>query len=114
MKYFPRGCCDDACDLFAYYLFNEFGIKTVQLNGFIESEDTYHNWLVAEDDIIIDLTIKQFNYFNNYEDMFYFGYSNEFYLNIDRIKQVSHCDITAHKNLNLEYGLILKNIAINT
>lgn len=33
MSHFPAGCCDDSCDLLAYYLYTEYGINTKQRNG---------------------------------------------------------------------------------
>lgn len=110
MSSFPFGCCDDVCDLFAYYLLHNYGIVTIQFNAFIESEDTYHNWLVLEDEIIIDLTIKQFSYFQKYEEFIYYGYEIDFYSNADRIRTVNHCDIYNHKNLYNDYQLIMSKM----
>lgn len=110
MRDFSFGCCDDVCDLFTYFLFHNYGIVTTQFNAFIESENTYHNWLVFEDEIIIDLTIKQFNYFKEYEEFIYYGYDIDFYSNSNRIRTVVHCDINNHKNLFRDYQLIINRM----
>ena len=48
MYNFPSGCCDDACDLLAYYLQREYGITSCQGNGIYRDEDadntTNHAW----------------------------------------------------------------------
>lgn len=60
---FPRGCCDDATDLFAHHLWKTFGVKTVRADGSYYDDNPensiWHTWLEV-DGIIIDLTADQF------------------------------------------------------
>lgn len=60
---FPSGCCDDSCDLLAYYLHDKYQIHVKQVNGVYRDNDFYnttnHSWLTAND-IIIDITADQF------------------------------------------------------
>lgn len=104
---FPNGCCDDACDLFAYYLLSEFGVAVKQFNGYCESKDVYHNWLVMEEHIIIDLTIMQFQPSKDRSVNIYFGPKNDFYSSFENVNQVPNCDILCHPNLYVDYKLIL-------
>lgn len=57
---FPNDCCEHASDLLAQYLF-EKGVKTEQVNGSLEFDETWHHvWLLTEDGIVIDITGDQF------------------------------------------------------
>ena len=63
MHGFPRGCCDDATDLFAHYLNQKYGIQTTRVDGeyytdHIEERD-WHTWLEV-DGLIVDLTADQY------------------------------------------------------
>lgn len=64
MSNFPGGCCDDASDLFGYYLLQNFSICSMQCNGRYEDENpentTNHVWLLV-DGINVDLTYGQFH-----------------------------------------------------
>ena len=66
MSNFPGGCCDDACDLLSYYLYDEFGIRTRQGNGLYDDgvfeNRTNHAWLVMDDGTVIDITGTQFRF----------------------------------------------------
>ena len=48
---FPGGCCDDASDLLAYYLFEKYNIHTEQGNGVYRDDTpehtTNHVWWVV-------------------------------------------------------------------
>lgn len=57
---FPHDCCDDTCDLFWHYLFDEHGIVLRQISCYYRKEGTRHNWLETDDGKIIDLTGDQF------------------------------------------------------
>lgn len=61
---FPIGCCNDASDLLAEYLF-ENGIKTKNICGTYRNGGFYdkysHAWLETKEGIIIDITLDQFN-----------------------------------------------------
>lgn len=63
MHGFPRGCCDDATDLFAHYLNQKYGILTTRVDGAyypdsIENRDR-HTWLEVNS-LIVDLTADQY------------------------------------------------------
>jgi hypothetical protein len=64
MSGFPRGCCDDACDLLGMYL-SENGIDTMQVFGTfrdaIPEHIQNHAWLLMSDKTIIDITGDQFS-----------------------------------------------------
>ena len=59
MSRFPYGCCDDACDLLAYYLKNEHSINAIGFCGTYyctNPEGKFnHEWLIYEG-LIIDIT----------------------------------------------------------
>lgn len=38
---FPNGCCDDSCDLLAYYLYETYYIHTKQVNGVYRDKNPY-------------------------------------------------------------------------
>lgn len=52
MKYFPRGCCDDSSELFAFYLKNK-GIQAIEVTGEIERQK--HVWLELGG-LVVDMT----------------------------------------------------------
>lgn len=83
MRKFPGGCCDDACDLLAYYLQHEYGITSCQENGIYRDEDadntTNHAWLIIEDKIIVDITGSQFKYCASFIEYIYVGDETAFY-----------------------------------
>ncbi len=68
MSKFPNGCCDDSCDLLAYYLYETYYIHTKQGNGVYRDNNpnntTNHAWLVMNGQIIIDITADQFKFFS--------------------------------------------------
>lgn len=39
MNNFPSGCCDDSCDLLAYYLCEKYSINTQQVNGIYRDDN---------------------------------------------------------------------------
>lgn len=53
MSNFPSGCCDDACDLLAYYLQKKFHIPSKQKIGVYRDDSpesiTNHVWLMVND-----------------------------------------------------------------
>ena len=63
MNNFPYDCCDDTADLFTHYLYHEFGIDSIRVDG--EYYDSYrryicgHSWQQIKD-WIVDLTGDQF------------------------------------------------------
>lgn len=61
---FPRGCCDEACDLLHLFLV-ENGYESVSVRGecdALDSEGVYpHVWLVLENGDIADITGDQFS-----------------------------------------------------
>ena len=64
MSNFPRGCCDDASDLLAYYLLEKYNIHTEQGNGVYCDDNpehtTNHAWLIVNGESYIDITATQF------------------------------------------------------
>lgn len=61
MSNFPGGCCDDSCDLLAYYLCTECAVHTKQGNGIYRdinpNNTTNHAWLIMNNSTIIDVTV---------------------------------------------------------
>lgn len=112
MHNFPGGCCDDACDLLAYYLQREYGITSCQGNGIYRDEDadntTNHAWLIIDDKIIVDITGSQFKYCAGFCEDVYVGEETVFYKNLDRKQTYANCDITKEKRLWEDYQIIKK------
>lgn len=84
---FPRGCCDDACDLLARYL-RENGVETECAYGTYWAENGIdrqsHAWLrlITNPDYIIDITGDQFKNFSDplcFSCNVYCGSMNKFY-----------------------------------
>ena len=63
MSQFPRGCCDDASDLFAHFLWKEYHLCSIRVDGTYYADDPenniWHTWLEV-DGIVVDLTVDQF------------------------------------------------------
>ena len=109
MSNFPNGCCDDASDLFGYYLLQNFDISSMQCNGRYEDENpentTNHVWLQV-DGIIVDLTYGQFHP----GSAVYVGNENNFYQSLkDKIHQ-ENCNIEGVPRLLADYHKILQYI----
>ncbi len=86
MYNFPYGCCDDAADLFAHYLFHTYNITSIIVFGSYHDGNPSHNcshaWLEL-DNIIIDLTGSQFkneSVLLNYNKELYIGPVDEFHM----------------------------------
>lgn len=111
---FPRGCCDDSCDLLAYYLHDRYQIHAKQVNGVYRDNDFYnttnHAWLTVND-IIIDITADQFPSLIEYVNGIYVGSDSEFYRQLDDIKFIDNCDIKENFRLWHDYQVILKYIS---
>lgn len=111
MHNFPGGCCDDACDLLAYYLQYECGIVSCQGNGIYRDGDaentTNHAWLIIDDKIIVDITGSQFKYCAGFDEEVYVGYENTFYKNLDRKCRYANYDIAQNERLWKDYQIIL-------
>ena len=94
---FPRGCCDDACDLLAYYLQETYGICTMQGNGVYRDDNpdntTSHAWLIIGNDLIVDITIEQFAWISGITDEIYIGSSSVFHENLEDKKIYENCDM---------------------
>lgn len=85
MSRFPHGCCDDTADLFAHYLFCEYGLVSNRVNGVYydgnPENSCSHSWLEL-DGMVIDLTGSQFKYdpvFLNYDYDVYVGRMDKFH-----------------------------------
>lgn len=112
MHNFPGGCCDDACDLLAYYLQHEYGITSCQGNGIYRDEDadntTNHAWLIIDDKIIVDITGSQFKYCAGFVEDVYVGEEMAFYKELDCKKKNDNYDITQDERLWRDYQVILQ------
>lgn len=115
MYNFPGGCCDDSCDLLAYYLNATHSIQTMQGNGTYRDSDpnntTNHAWLIMEDNIIIDITIDQFAFVSTeYSEGVYVGKENSFYRHLERKQIDRNYDITHDDRLWKDYNIIVSYI----
>ena len=110
MSYFPRGCCDDSCDLLAQYLSTKYGIHTKQGNGRYRDKNpnntTYHAWLVTSDNTIIDITADQFVFFSHYPEGVYVGPENPFYKRLEDKQIGDNYDIIGSDRLSRDYKII--------
>lgn len=115
---FPSGCCGDASDLLAQYLFDN-GIKTFQVRGDCYEPDGQlqsHAWLSTEDGIIIDITGDQFKYnkiYNFFDIPVYVGYESDFHKMFEERDffhnaELSKIDGIAQYRLNNLYHKIMK------
>lgn len=108
---FPGGCCDDASDLLAYYLFEKYNIYTEQVNGVYRDDTpehtTNHTWLVVNGEIFIDITATQFMFCGAFTKDVYVGKSFYFYEELDDVKVYSNYDITQDERLWNDYQIII-------
>ncbi|MFR4284868.1 hypothetical protein [Enterococcus sp. DIV0098] len=116
MSNFPYGCCDDSCDLLAYYLYTEYGINTKQGTGTYRDNDpnntTSHAWLVMDNGTIIDITIKQLQFFSKYDEGVYVGKENSFYKNLERHQIYENYNICQNERLWKDYQIITNGIRV--
>ena len=110
MSNFPGGCCDDACDLLSYYLYQKFGIRTKQKKGFSETNDTCHAWLIIDERIIIDITVGQLKEFYGFASGIYIGEENSFYMGLTDKEIYQNYDITRDERLWNDYKKIMKHM----
>lgn len=115
MNGFPGGCCDDACDLLAYYLYDIYGIYTQQGVGTYRDKNPYnttnHTWLVMENGIIIDITGSQFESCAGFGVLVYVGMENFFYKGLDSKRIYENYDITKSSRLWEDYQIITEYIS---
>lgn len=115
MSNFPWGCCDDACDLLAYYLLDMYNIHTQQGNGVYRDDNPYnttnHAWLVMDDGTIIDITGEQFETCAGYIEKVYVDKENSFYKNLEEKKLLNNYDITKNIRLWKDYRIIMKYLS---
>lgn len=116
MHNFPGGCCDDSCDLFAYYLYNAYNIHTKQGNGVYRDNNpnntTNHAWLIMNDGTIIDITADQFDFFEGYAEGVYVGKEIFFYKRLEDKRILENYDITQCTRLWNDYQTIMNYIVI--
>ena len=109
MSNFPYGCCDDYCDLLAYYLYDRFQINTNQINGVyrdsIPEEITNHAWMLL-DDIIIDITADRFSSLIENDNGVYVGVESEFYQLLEDKQTLLNYDIREDQRLWNDYQII--------
>ena len=112
MRNFPGGCCDDASDLFGYYLLEKYDIQTEQGNGFYSDDDprndTNHAWLILNRDLFIDITATQFKFCGAFNKDIYVGRSFYFYEELERVQIFENCDITQDERLWNDYQIIME------
>ena len=113
---FPRGCCDDACDLLGQYL-SEYGIQTRQFQGTYRDgsfdDITGHAWLLLEDDTIIDITGDQFKHdpvFLKFSEEVYIGQEIEFHRLFDQDRICNNCSVYHTPRLFDLYQIIRRHI----
>jgi len=103
MSNFPKGCCDDASDLFAYYLMEKYNLYTEQGNGIYRDKNPYnktnHAWLVLDRKLIIDISATQFMFCGVFSKDIYVGKNCFFYENLDRVTIGENYDITQSERL---------------
>lgn len=104
MRKFPHGCCDDTCDLFCYYLANQYNIVLQQISGDYRKEGTRHNWLETTDGLIIDLTGDQFAG----RRIMYAEPDDGFYHQMRDRKEVSSYCILNSARLKRDYEVIMQ------
>lgn len=107
MRRFPNGCCDDTCDLLAFYLENEHGIHTKQLIKIYKPNSSknrrYHAVLLLEDKEIIDLTGDQLPY----GEAVFVDRENRFYESMKYDRLIENYDIRNDQRLWNDYIVIL-------
>ncbi|WP_286154467.1 hypothetical protein [Thomasclavelia cocleata] len=110
---FPSGCCDDACDLLAFYFYDKFKINTKQVNGIYRGDNYYdttnHVWLIVND-IIIDITADQFSTLIKHVNGIYVGTDSMFYKHLEDIKFQNNYNIKGNLRLWNDYQIISKYI----
>ena len=113
MSNFPSGCCDDACDLLAFYLYDEFQINAKQVNGVYRDDNCYntrnHVWLIVND-LIIDITADQFPTLIKHVNGIYVGTDGVFYKHLEDIKFQNNYNIKESLRLWNDYQIISKYI----
>ena len=114
MSNFPRGCCDDSCDLLAHYLYYTHNICSRQKVGTYRDNNpnntTNHAWLVLHDGTIIDITGDQFRNFAEYMKDVYVGQETPFYKRLERKQIQNNFDITQDSRLKNDYQIIMNHI----
>ena len=117
MSNFPNGCCDDTCDLLAYYLLTTYNVHTRQCVGRYRDNNlcdtTGHAWLIMDNNIIIDITGDQFKYYARYSEKVYVGKENSFYKKLEDKQIQENYDITQDDRLWNDYKVILSYMQRN-
>lgn len=112
---FPNGCCDDSCDLLAYYLYETYYIHTKQVNGVYRDKNPYdttnHAWLVMNEQMIIDITADQFKFLSKCDEGVYVGKENSFYKQLEDIRMYDNYNIMQDTRLWNDYRIIRKYIS---
>ena len=87
MREFPKGCCDDAADLFAHYLYSEFQIETIRVDGSYYDDNPenndWHTWLEV-DGYVVDLIA---DFYCEYYDDIYVGKYDAFHNRYEQKRQ---------------------------
>ena len=98
MNNFPYDCCDDTADLFTHYLYHQFGVDSIRIDG--EYYDKVyghcgHSWQETEG-WIIDLTGDQFENDSSVSikaDAVYVGRMDSFHRQFKIVRSEHSCGI---------------------
>ena len=99
MNNFPYDCCDDTADLFTHYLYQEFNIDSIRVDGEYYDKclkgTCYHSWQVT-DKWLIDLTGDQFENdptISLKADPVYVGKMDNFHMQFNIVRSYHSCGI---------------------
>ena len=110
MSNFPRGCCDDACDLLWYYLKSNYNFHIERYNGFYDDgvpENKFnHEWLVVEG-YVVDITYKQLSWITRTMDDIYIGDDGVYNDIFEDIRPQKYYEIRNDERLWKDYNNIL-------
>lgn len=122
MNSFPHDCCDDTADLLTHYLYHEYGIDSIRVDGSYYDErlqcEGGHSWQITEG-WVIDLTGDQFD--NNpaiqikIPEKVFVGKKGAFHRQFKENRREHSCGIEClgHGSWDRMYGLykkIIKNL----
>ena len=111
---FPRGCCDDSCDLLAYYFYDKYKIYTEQGNGVYRDNNPYnttnHSWLIMGSDLFIDITGDQFKVCAGFVEEVYVGKENLFYKRLEDRRIYENYNIIEDERLWNDYLIITSHM----
>ncbi len=110
---FPKGCCDDTAELFAYYLLDKYGLHAEQINGVRTDGDgnrQNHEWVRMPSKLIVDLTVDQFHCFKEHSNEIYVGTETAFHKEFREQKVATNSILDGNERLLHDYRMICKNM----